>query len=393
MVPARPAAQGATSGASLAASWVLAWLRNGGNGALINSSCLHIVTAGQEADVDDTATLAAARELREFAKAGLRDSGARQRIRLLERAPILRALTPVQIAGTESKAQYEYLIQAIVDAIDIIAQAATSVTVVPPLPAPSANVREAQALRVLFGLTQQTRWRTWRVRQEEAATALSVSWDYFRHEIQERLLHGVAEHILRAAELDRPASSFNRNPGIRAFATQNDIEQEAIEYILRERPQRATMLEFSTATTGSILRALRDVDANIYLLAANPDRISGWHQSRMRRALSDVLAIDFSHYDKLRLRLYNVPPALRGRCIGELVVLGWYTHRDNKRLDSFDPASVEVWGHDNAVVAGRYDQPDGAVLANWFAREFDRLWTHRSTLDETISAGIIRGSE
>jgi hypothetical protein len=45
------------------------------------------------------------------------------------------------------------------------------------------------------------------------------------------------------------------------------------------------------------------------------------------------------------------------------------------------------------VVAGRYGQPDGAVLANWLAREFDRLRTHRSTLGEIISAGIIRGSE
>ena len=49
------------------------------------------------------------------------------------------------------------------------------------------------------------------------------------------------------------------------------------------------MLEFSTATTGSILRALREVDASIYLLAANPARVSGWHQARMRRALSDLL--------------------------------------------------------------------------------------------------------
>jgi hypothetical protein len=198
---------------------------------------------------------------------------------------------------------------------------------------------------------------------------------------------------MRAAELDHPPSAFNRNPGIRAFATQNDIEQETIEYIRLQRPQRALMLEFSTATTGSILRALRDVDANIYLLAANPERVSGWHQSRMRRSLGDLLNIDFSHYDKLRLRLYGVPPAARGRCIGELVILGWYTHRDNKRLDAFDPASVEVWGHDNAVVTGRFDQPDGAVLASWFTREFERLWTHRSTLDETISAGIIRGSQ
>jgi hypothetical protein len=335
-----------------------------------------------------------ARELREFAKAGLRDSGARQRLRLLERAPILRGLTPVRLAGSDSKAQYEYLVQAIIDAVDIIGQSASSVSLVAPAPAPapapSASLREAEALRVLFGLANQTRWRTWRVRQEEAAAALSVSWDYFRHDIQDNLLHGVAEQILSATRQDHPSSIFDRRPGIWAFATQNDVEQQTIEYIRRERPQRATMLEFSTATTGSILRALRDVDAAIYLLAANPERVSGWHESRMRRALNDLVNIDFSTYDKLRIRLYNVPPALRGRRIGELVMLGWYTHRDNKRLELFDPASVEVWGHDNAIVAGRNSEADGAVLGTWFSREFERLWTHRSTLDENTSAGIIR---
>jgi hypothetical protein len=334
-----------------------------------------------------------ARELREFAKAGLRDSGARQRLRLLERAPILRGLAPVRLAGGDSKAQYEYLIQAVIDAVDNIGQAASTVTLIPPLPMPSESVREAQALRVLFGLTNQTRWRTWRVRQEEAAAALSVSWDYFRHDIQERLLHSVAEQILSSTQLNHRPSIFDRSPGIWAFATQNDVEQQTIEYIRTERPRRATMLEFSTATTGSILRALRDVDASIYLLAANPERVSGWHQSRMRRALNDLLNIDLNAYDKLRVRLYGVPAALRGRRIGELVMLGWYTHRDNKRLDSFDPASVEVWGHDNAIVMGRYPESDGAVLATWFSREFERLWTHRSTLDETTSAGIIRLSD
>jgi hypothetical protein len=83
-----------------------------------------------------------------------------KRLRLLERAPILRGMTPVQVAGAESKAQYEYLIQAIIDAVDIMAQAASSVTVVPQRGMPSANAGEAQALRLLFGLAQQTRWRT-----------------------------------------------------------------------------------------------------------------------------------------------------------------------------------------------------------------------------------------
>ena len=309
-----------------------------------------------------------ARELREFAKAGLRDSGARHRLRLLERAPVLRGLAPVQLAGGDSKAQYEYLVQTIIDAVDVIGQSAAGTTAVPPLPTPSANVREAQALRILFGLTSQGRWRTWRIRQEEAATSLSVSWDYFRHDIQEKLLHSVAEQILRAAQLNHSSSMFDRKPGIWAFATQNDIEQQTIQYIRRERPQRATMLEFSTATTGSILRALRDINASIYLLAANPERVSGWHESRMRRALHDLMDIDFDGYDNLKLRLYSVPPALRGRRIGELVILGWYTHRDNMRLDVFDPASVEVWGHDNAIVAGYYSDSDGAALGTWFSR-------------------------
>jgi hypothetical protein len=331
-----------------------------------------------------------ARELREFAKVGLRDSGVRLRLRLLERAPALRGLAPVQLAGADSKAQYEYLVQAIIDAVDVIGQSPARVTEIPPPPAPSASVREAQTLRILFGLAGQGRWKTWRMRQEEAAASLSVSWDYFRHDIQEKMLHGVAEQILKASQINQSPSTFDRNPGIWALARQSDVEQQTIEYIRRERPERATMLEFSTATTGPVLRALRDINASIYLLAANPERVSGWHASRMRRALHDLLVTDFDGCDNLKLRLYSVPPSLRGRRIGELVILGWYTHRDNKRLDLFDPASTEVWGHDNAIVAGRYSDSDGAILGSWFSREFERLWTHRSTLDETTSSGIIR---
>lgn len=171
--------------------------------------------------------------------------------------------------------------------------------------------------------------------------------------------------------------------------TQNDIERDVIEYIRTERPKRATMLEFSTATTGPILRALRDADTSIHLLAANPERVSGWHQSGMRRALTELLHADFAGYDRLSMRLYSVPAAVRGRHIGDYVVLGWYTHRGNKRIDAFDPASVEVWGHDNAVIVGREHSSDGTIRASWFSREFERLWRHRSTLDEATTSRIL----
>jgi hypothetical protein len=328
-----------------------------------------------------------ARELRQFAKEGLHGDSAQRRRRVLERCPILGDLAPVQIAGADSTAQFEYLIQTIVDAVDVIAQvssAQASMQTVAPL---SDGARESGALRALFGLTDESRYKTWRVRQEHAAAALSVSWDYFRHDLQDELLRSASEQILKAAEKTHPPSVFGRKPGLWGFATQNDVESEIIKYIYRERPSIARMLEFSTATTGSILRALREVDANIYLLAANPVRVSGWHQARMQRALADLLQIDLRDYGKFRLRLYSVPPSLRGRSIGSMIVTGWYTHRDNERIEVSDPASVEVWGHDNAIVAGWRDEPDGAVLSTWFSREFDRLWRHRQTLDEAASVG------
>lgn len=332
---------------------------------------------------------AVARELREFAKAGLRDNNSQsRRRRLLKRSVILRGLTPVQLAGGDPTAQYEYLIQAIVDAIDVIALTGSPLPPAPPAPLPEA-AREAHVLRALFGLTGQTRNKTWRARQDAAARALNVSWDYFRHDLQEQLLCSVAEQILVATRENHPPSAVDRAPGLWAYATQNDIESLTIDYIRENRPPRAAMLELSTATTGSVLRALRDVGAVIYLLAANPERVSGWHEARMRRALTDLLHIDFDGYDQLKMRLYSVPPSLRGRSIGNLIIVGWYTHRDNKRIDPFDPASHEVWGHDNAVIMGHGNEPDGAVLSDWFSREFQRLWTHRSTLDETTSTRIL----
>jgi hypothetical protein len=368
------------------------WCRSGGvlevQDVLITVPATFTVGSGR-ARVDASQIRNVALELRQFAKTGLRDDSAQRRRRLLERCPILRDLTPVQVAGADSRAQYEYLIQTIIDAVDLLGQTPTVKVPLSSVPPPSESAREADALRALFGLTGRSRDKIWRVRQEQAASSMSVTWDYFRHDLQDELLRSVAEQILRVASINRSPSIFDRKPGLWAFGTQNDIETEIIKYIQEERPQTAKMLEFSTATTGSILRALRDVGADIYLLAANPATVSGWHQSRMRRALADLLQIDLRDYDRLRLRLYGVPPSLRGRHIGEMVVLGWYTHRDNKRIEAYDPASVEVWGHDNAVVAGRHDEPDGAVLATWFSREFDRLWWHRSTLDEATSAGVL----
>jgi len=342
--------------------------------------------------LDTDLLVTAAREVREFAKNGLSDDSPSRRLRLLERSPVLRGLPPVQEAGSESGAQFVYLVQAIVDAIDEIDRTVSPLTATSSVTHISGGAREAQALRALFGLTDQTRIRTWRVRQEAAANSLNVSWEHFRRDTQESLLRSLCECILRAALEDgqQPFNLRSLAPGLSVFATQKDIEALIVDYIHETRPQSAVMLELSTATIGPILRALRDSGARIRLLAANPERSSyGWQRARINKSLIDLLRIDFRDYDALSIRLYSVPPSLRGRNIGELITVGWYTHRDNKRLEILDPASNEVWGHDNIVVAGRSSEEHGAMVSKWFHREFERLWLHRSTREETASKRIL----
>jgi hypothetical protein len=245
---------------------------------------------------------------------------------------------------------------------------------------------EARALRELFGLTERTRRTTWRVRQEYAAQSLHMSWDHFRHSTQESLLRTVAEMLIATGRqsFEPPDITAKDNLALQAYPTQHDIEATLVSYIEEVRPRRATMLELSAATISPILLALRDVEAQIRLLVSNPEKyLSVWQERRIHASLAQLLMVDFAGYDAITVGLYSVPPSLRGRRIADTISVGWYTHRDNQRLDVIDPASAETWGHDNALVFGGTDSPSGRVLAAWFDREFDRLWSHRLTYHGT----------
>jgi len=324
----------------------------------------------------------ATREVREFAKVGLRDESAGRRFRLLERSTVLRELPAVQAAGGDSTAQFAYLAQAIVDAIDQI-DAADGSAGANRIDGRTSGHGEAQALRHLFGLTEAARWKTWRLRQELAAASLHVSWGHFRHHPQESLLSAVAERLLasvRSGNNETKEHLASGTPIFRAYSTQQDIESAVTSYIANERPTTALMLELSAATVQPILLALRDVGATVRLLVCHPEIASAeWQKARIRGSLAQMLRGDFANYQELDLGLYRVQPSLRGRCIGNIVTVGWYTHRDNQRQPPETPDAAEVWGHDNAMVAGYTDTPDGEILASWFTREFDRLWSHRLT--------------
>lgn len=318
-------------------------------------------------------------ELRGLARMGLNVDSFGRRLQLLESASLLAELPAVRAAGPDGRARFEYLVQAINDAIDDLSRAAAVGT----SPGSNGHLSEATALRQLFGLAETTRRASWRARQDAAAITLHISWDHFRHRFQSLLLRALAERLLsNAAAVAMTASRFPAQFAV--YPSQRETETDTISYIRMHRPPRADLLELSTATTLPILRALRDVGAEVRLLVANPTAVlsTPFMKERIHRSLSE-LRNEFGQDRTVNLRAYDVPPALRGRTIGSLVAVGWYTYRDNKRLDGVDGGTTEVWGHDNAMVVGETSDPSGAILAGWFGREFDRLWGHRLTKDSS----------
>jgi hypothetical protein len=321
-----------------------------------------------------TLVRAIAREVREFAKMGLRDESPTRRLRLLSRAPTLRSLPSMRAAGEDSAAQFLYVHQAIVDAIDDLENGGDTHNAV--------RHREGRALRELFGLSDQARGANWRFRQELAAQCMFISWDHFRHETQEVLILAVSEHILLAGMRDPESAMDPLESGdeLRAVASHQDLEELIVSYIRRERPRSATLLELSTATIRPIILSLCEVGAHMRILAFNPERLSStWQIGRFEVGIRQLMLTEFADYPHVDIAVYNIPPGVRGRHIGGLLSLGWYTYRDNRTMDSSNPASMEIWGHDNAMVVGLDNRSGGQILAAWFDREFERLWDHRLT--------------
>jgi hypothetical protein len=324
----------------------------------------NLSTGERVREPDDRDLEGLAGEIKEFAKMGLLRKSVAAQAAVLGKCPQLRELPATRRAGTtKATPRFEYLVQAIVDAIDAIEL--------------RGHDADAEVLRALFGLTEQVRRSGWAHRQDTAAALYGVGRDQFRRNIQPALLTAVAEALVSngvAIGLDEGEQS------LRAAPQQDGLLDHAVRLIERERPREAHLLELSTATIEPILEALRDADVDTKLLVANPYKsTSTWQQERSSMTLVDRYQGIFSTHPRLEVRMYSVPPSLRGRLVGDHIQLGWYTYRDDIRHDSESPDAALIWGHDNAMVYGSASSPHGSVLAGWFRREFWRLWRHRLT--------------
>lgn len=308
-----------------------------------------------------------AKEVKEFAKMGLLRKSVPAQANVLSKCPLLRDLPQTQKAASELPTpQFEYLVQAIVDAVDAIEL--------------RGHQLDAASLRALFGLVDPVRRANWARRQEEAARVQGVGKDHFRRHPQTPLLEAVAELLLSGGSEQSTENSEIQEQSLSTAATQDGFVTWMARYIADNTPREALLLELSTATIGPIIDALRAANVEARLLVANPYMTqSAWLQERSRMTLLNRFQRDFVGYTNLEVRMYDVPPSLRGRLIGDWFSLGWYTYRDDTRLETEDPNAALIFGHDNAMVHGSVVSDSGAVLAEWFRKEFERLWRHRRT--------------
>ena len=259
--------------------------------------------------------------------------------------------------------------------------------------------RERPAARELLGLTPSSRGKTWTARQRTAGELLGLHYEYFRKEPTKSLLREVADNLTAMprdkgrARRTRPAAPRDPNrcstpkiPGIRdvkTFRDQDQLEPQLLRYIKAARPGSATLLEYSSLTANPVLKSLRDAGCKTRLLMSHPEAApTDWQRDRIKVAAQNLRDIKFRGNELLEVRFYRTPPSLRGRRIGDYVIVGWYTYRDDLGRPLDDPEQIAVWGHDNLVIVGDTRTEEGVRLASWFEREYERLWHHRQTLQD-----------
>ncbi|WP_141746654.1 hypothetical protein [Streptomyces sp. LUP30] len=257
---------------------------------------------------------------------------------------------------------------------------------------------ERLAVRKLLGLTPDARVKTWTDRLKEASASFGLRPNYFRKKPTDELLRHIARTLLEPANKKqsgnnkRASSNRKRLPPapritgikeIKSLENQDAIKTRLEQYIREARPDSAVLLEYSSYTVHSILKELRDTDCAIRLLLSHPDEaVTEMQRKRVTSCVQNLRDVEFNSHPRLEVRFYHTPPTLRGRKIGDYVIVGWYTYRDDHIKELDDPDQIAVWGHDNPVVAADARTEQGRMLASWFETQFEQLWSHRRTEED-----------
>lgn len=179
----------------------------------------------------------------------------------------------------------------------------------------------------------------------------------------------VAEILAITVELKRNAVAEK----VHLCSKQSESTQELTDFIEKNYPKKADLIEVSSATVDPVLDALRLKNSYVRLLLQNPESsMTPFQMERIRQRIIELVTVTFRDYESCEIRLYSVPCSLRGRLIGDkLVNVGWYVYSAD---------NIGVYGHDNPLITAPAGTREGDELIRMFKRAFDNLWTHPKTI-------------
>lgn len=179
----------------------------------------------------------------------------------------------------------------------------------------------------------------------------------------------VAEILAITVELKRRATAER----VHLCSKQSESSQELTDFIEKNHPKKADLIEVSSATVDLVLDALRLQNSHVRLLLQNPESgVTTFQKERIKQRIVELATVTFKNYESCEIRLYSVPCSLRGRLIGDkLVNVGWYVYSAD---------NIGIYGHDNPLITASAGTREGDELIRMFNRAFDNLWNHPDTI-------------
>jgi hypothetical protein len=202
-----------------------------------------------------------------------------------------------------------------------------------------------------------------------SATLGSVrEWFLNQHLYEVLVLIVLAEVLVRLVEVG--TSSVD---AVTVHADEAESMTVIRAHVAQESPKSADFLEYSAVTVVELLEALKKKHCAMRILVCHPDAaISDLQASRIRSSLEIHQGITFADYEKVEIRLYRLPAAIRGRLLDEsFVTVGWHVYDDQ--------SPSRLHGHIHPMVSARTTTAEGQHLAKLFHTAFDHLWNAAST--------------
>ena len=169
-------------------------------------------------------------------------------------------------------------------------------------------------------------------------------------------------------------------PGVEVSENQRAAMPDLVRHVREARPASVQLFEVSSLSIRDLLASVLDSGAQVQLLLHDP--YQGAVNDLQRKVIeSQVLTLEsgsLGDTSKLEIRFYSIPAALRGRRLGTMLNVGWYTYF--RRADG----TPDLLGSQNAMIT--VDARTYSQLADYFDKQFQATWASALTLDQMLAA-------